>query len=457
LSNIITLFFANLELLENFIWGYFCVPFVLFLGLYLSVKSKFIQLRKLPTVVKTFFSFLRTSPKNKEGVHPLKAFFACVGGCIGVGNIVGICTAIQMGGPGALFWIWVTAIAGMIIKYSEVYLGFLYREPDGKGGYNGGPMYFIKKLMKKTWAPNLVAILLCIYGVEVFQFSIVTTSLTHNFSLNPYLVVFTLLAMVMFAGSGGVQRVGSISSAIIPFFVIIYSAMGFWILVNNLTVLPGVLATVVSSAFSGHAAVGGFVGSTIMLATSHGVRRCCYTTDLGIGYASVIHSESSTTLPEKQAALVIFDVFVDTFLICTTSVAIILVTGVWKEPIQAGLLVQTALSSYFPYMHFFMPLFLLSLGYNTINAYFCVGLKCAEYLSPKFGRKAYFVYAFVMLVTFSFIDPSNAQTLMTVAGGLLLMINCVVIFMLRNEISFNLDFESQQETQENKEAQTVVA
>ena len=189
-----------LDLLENSLWTYCGVPLVVFLGLYFSYKSNFFQIRQLPTVFKIFFGFFRARNDDSHGgVSPLKAFFAAVGGCVGIGNIVGICTAVQMGGPGALFWIWMTAFAGMIIKYSEVYLGLRYRESNGKGGYNGGPMYFLPKAFKSKWIPNLVCVLLCIYGVEVYQFSVITTSVSTNLGINNYLVMTVLLLLVIFA------------------------------------------------------------------------------------------------------------------------------------------------------------------------------------------------------------------------------------------------------------------
>lgn len=429
----------QLDVLENLMWTYLGVPLVILLGLYLSLKSNFFQIRHLPTVFKTFLGFLRFRSSDEDrGVHPLKAFFAAVGGCVGIGNIVGICTAVQLGGPGALFWIWMTALAGMILKYSEVYLGLRYRVPNGKGGYNGGPMYFLPRVFKQNWIPVLVCLLLCVYGVEVYQFSVITTSITTNWGVNSYIVIALLLMLVIFAGSGGVRRVGSISSKSLPIFVFIYVGMGAWVLLNNFTVLPSVLKEIFVSAFTGHAAVGGFAGAGIMATMSYGIRRGCYTGDIGVGYASVIHSESSAQVPEKQAALAIFDIFLDTFVVCTTSLFLVLSTGIWREPIEAGMLVQTALGQYFPYMHFFMPLFLFMLGYNTINAYFCVGLKCAEHLAPRWGRTIYYIYAVLALLIFSFMGTAQAQTAMAIAGVSLLIVNGLGIFMLRHEISFNL-------------------
>ncbi len=439
-------FFQRVDLFEHLLWTYLGVPIVIFLGLFLSFKSHFFQVRHLPTVFKTFISFFKVKSSSEDrGVHPLKAFFAAVGGCVGIGNIVGICTAVQLGGPGALFWIWMTAIVGMIIKYSEVFLGFRYRVPNGKGGYNGGPMYFLAAAFKNSWIPQIVCFLLCIYGVEVYQFSVITHSISTNWGLNSYLVIGLLLVLVIFAGSGGVKRVGNISSKSLPVFVFIYVSMGLWVLVNHLTILPELFSQIITSAFTGHAAFGGFAGAGIMATMSYGIRRGCYTGDIGVGYASVIHSESSAQVPEKQASLAIFDIFLDTFIVCTTTLLIILATDIWHEPMEAGMLVQTALGEYFPYMHFFMPIFLFMLGYNTINAYFCVGLKCAEHLAPRWGRTAYFAYAVVALILFSFTGTAQAQSVMAIAGVSLLIINGTGIFMLRNEISFQLTAESKQQ------------
>lgn len=428
---------------ENLLWGYVGVPIVLLLGLALSIKSNFAQFRNLPAAVGIFASFFKKSDQKQKGIPPLKAFFACIGGSVGVGNVVGVCTAIQLGGPGALFWIWITAMAGAIVKYAEVYLGMRYRVSDDKGGYSGGPMYYLNEAFKRPWIPCIVCALLCLYGVEIFQFSVVAKSVSTNLDLNIYAVVGVLLSLVIFANFGGVRRVGSISSALIPIFVFLYVGMGTWVLINNIGQVPEVLGDVFRSAFTGHAAIGGFAGSSIMATMSQGIRRGCYTGDIGIGYASVIHSQTSVTVPEKQAALVIFEIFTDTFMICTTSVILVLVTGTWQNAVDSTLLVQSALGQYFPYMHFFMPLFLFLVGYATINAYFCVGLKCAEYLLPRAGKPLYYAYAIVVLIAFSFLDTTIAQAVMAIAGGFLLLINSVGIFMLRNHISYEIPKEQQ--------------
>lgn len=433
------MFFDILNVFDDVLWSYLGVPAIMLIGVWLSLKSGFVQIRKFPIVVQMFWGFLtEKGDQQARGVHPLQAFFACIGGCVGVGNIVSICTAVQIGGPGALFWIWVTAIFGMLVKYAEVYLGMKYRVQATEEGYTGGPHYYLKKVFKSSLVPSFVALLLCLYGVEVYQFSVVSHSISYNFGLNHVGVTAALLAMVLFAGWGGVKRVGNISAWIIPIFVLIYVGMGGWVLILNFHHLGEVFTDVFYYAFTPAGAMGGFIGSGMMLTISQGVKRGCYTGDVGVGYASVIHSESSVMRPEKQASLAIFDIFIDTFIICTTSVVLILATGVWAQPMEASLLVQTALGQYFAHMNFFMPLFLFLLGYSTINAYFVVGMKCAYFLSPRWGKAVFNLYAVIILSLFSFIDTLQAQTLMAIVGGLLLVINCWGIFRLRHEIGFEL-------------------
>ncbi len=433
---------TTLESLDDSLWAYIALPGIVLLGIYLSIQSNFVQIRKFPHIVKTFISFLKIrTKKGDQTIHPLKAFFACIGGCIGIGNIVAICTAIQIGGPGALFWIWMTAILGSILKYSEVYLGLRHRVQNENGSYNGGPMYFLQKIFKSSFVPKLSAFLLCIYGIEIYQFSIVANTIHQNFDIDKIYVVLFLLCLVMGASLGGFKLVGKISSMLVPFFIFCYLGMGAYVVFLNFDKLPGVISLVISSAFTGHAAIGAFAGSSILLAVSQGLRRGCYSGDIGIGYASIIHSESGEVIPEKQASLAIFDIFIDTFMICTTSVLIILITGVWQDPIDASILIQTALGNHFPYMEFFMPLFLFLLGYTTVIAYFCAGAKCASFLDPKYGTVIYYAIGSILLASFSFASTTHALMMMSITGASLLCINLYGIYHLRHEISFSVESE----------------
>jgi AGCS family alanine or glycine:cation symporter len=427
--------FIGLDLFEDAVWAYLGVPLIVALGLYFSVTSRFFQVRRLPAIMASFLSMMGPQ-KEGRGVHPIKVFFAAVGGCIGIGNIVAVCTAVQIGGPGAIFWLWIAGGLGMLIKYSEVYLGILTRKKNDHGGYDGGPMYFLPRAFSAGWVPKLACALLCVYGVEVYMFRIIADSISLNAGVSHVAVSVVLLPLVLFGGIGGIRRVGDISSAVIPLFLVLFSGMCLWILYLNAAQIPAAFGTIFHSAFTPHAPVGAFVGSTMLVTISQGVKRACYTGDIGVGYASVIHSETSLDKPHQQAGLAVFGIFLDTFVVCTLSLLLVVVTDVWMMDLPASSLLQEALGRTFPGMGFFMPLFIFLLGYSTMIAFLAVGVKCAEFLSPKWGRGAYAVYAALSMVAFTFIDTDRALTLMSAAGAMLLLMNLVGIFRLRHEIKF---------------------
>lgn len=425
-----------LETIDNYLWGYAVLPVLLILGSYLTYQSRFVQFRRLPHIIGSFFTSLMKRHIG-SGVHPLSAFFTCIGGCMGISNIVAVCTAVQIGGPGALFWIWVTAIIGMILKYSEVYLGVKYRIANKKGEYRGGPMYFLQGIYKHSWALKAIGLLLCLYGVEIYQFNVITEIVSSNFEVNKYIVALILISMMIAISRQGVTIVGRVASVCVPVFVVCYLSMSSWIFIQNIHLIPSVLKIVMQSAFTGHAAVGAFAGSSILLVASQGMRRSCYSGDVALGYASVIHSETRDTCPERQASLAILEVFVDSFVVCTTSIMLVLVTGVWSAPVEASVLIQSALSGYFPGMHIFIPVSLFLLGFTTIISYFCAGIKCAEFISPKIGRKVYYCYAFCSLIGFVCLQSAQTLTVMSITAGILLIINLYGIFRLRKEVEFH--------------------
>lgn len=432
--------FQALEAINNFIWGYVSFVLIIGIGVYFSFRSRFFQIRCFPSICSSFFRFFKTDelPK-KRGIHPLKTFFAAIGGCIGIGNVVGICTAVQLGGPGALFWTWVGGIAGMLLQYAEVFLGMRYRVKNSSGSYDGGPMYFLPAAFKGRWIAPVIAFLLCIYGVELFMFNVMTDSISVNWGFNPYWVAFALLAAVIAVALGGIKRVGEICSAIIPLFIFLYLGMGIWILLSQFREIPGALALIFEGAFTPQAAVGGFAGSSVILTISMGLSRGAYSGDIGIGYTSVVYAESNTPYVKRQASMTIIGVFLDTFVICTMSILLVLISDHWKSGIDVSLMVQEALGLHFAHMELFMPFFLFLLGYTTILTYFVVGVKCAKFISPKYGAFFYYLYAIISLPLFAFVDPEQAFIIMSLSGAALLIFNLLGIFMLRKEIEFGLD------------------
>ncbi len=428
-------FFAFLTQVNDLFWGWIGFSLILVLGLYLSVVTGFFQIRAFPGLVRSFFESIFHKEEGK-GIHPLRTFFASVGGMVGVGNLVGIVTAIQIGGPGALLWVWVTALLGSVIKYGEVFLAFKYRV-ENTSSFDGGPMYVLARAFRSKIVPVVVALFLCIYGVEIYQFSVITETLTTNWHLDKTFVIAALIAGIFYVGLGGVRRVGKICAVVMPVFILVYSVLALWVIGVHIGELPAILSHVFRSAFTGEAAIGGFAGSTALIAIQQGSMNAAYSADIGIGLASIMQSESSAKRPETQARLAAFGVFLDNF-ICTLSVLLVLVTGIWQSgtSVPASEYVQHALATSFPAMEIFVPMLILFLGFMTTTSYFCIGLKCARYLSPRFGLGIFLGYAFFAFVFFSFFDQLIARQAMGIAGGGLLVFNLIGVFLLRKEIVF---------------------
>lgn len=432
--------FSMFEIVEDVFWTYAGMPLLLSLGFYLSWKSGWFQIRQLPEVFSIFKGFLSQSSDNRErGVSPIHAFFASVGGCIGVGNVISVCTAVQVGGPGAVFWIWVAALLGMLVKYGEIYLGVKFRIRDKHHSYFGGPMIYLRKVPGGSWLAPLVTVLMCLYGVEIYMFRILTHSMSVGWGIHPNIVIITLLFLVLGIGQGGVKLVGKMSSFIIPIFLVGFSGMSLWVFIMNAAKMPSMLSSIFVHAFTSHAAIGAFTGSSMILAMSHGLRRACYTADIGVGYAATIHSESREAIPGRQASMGIMDIILDTFVICTLSMFIILLTGTWYQGISEDFMVAEAFAQYFPYVYVIWPFFIFLLGYSSLLAFFAAGRRSAMLLSPKYGSTVFMIFAAVAFLIFSFVGtPAHCMSIMAIIGLLLLVINLYGLLCLKDEVVFDL-------------------
>lgn len=432
--------FQFLDQINNFLWGYICSGIIVIAGIWLSIKSRWIQVFAVKDIFATFFTYYknRNNTSDLPGSNPIKVFFASIGGCIGVGNLVTVAAALQIGGPGALFWLWIAALLGCIIKYAEIYLGMEFRiKKDGQ--YFGGPMYFLQHAFPgKKWIAILMAIMLCIYGTEIYMFSVVKESIIENFHIPENWVIVSLIVLIVIGVTGGVDRVGNITGKMLPVFLVAYTFMTLYIFIVNITDFPEIMKQVLISAFTGHSAVGGFIGSSAMLTMARGLSAGCYTGDIGVGYASIIHSETNTTDAGKQAGMAIFTIYIDTFLICTCTILLLLLTDSWSLDIKASMLAQVALSKYFPYVHIFMPVFIFILGYTTIIAYMLSGIKCAKFLAPKYGATIYCIIGTLIFCFFSKYQAQKVLTIMNISGAILMIINIAGILKLHKFIKYKI-------------------
>jgi AGCS family alanine or glycine:cation symporter len=430
--------FCVLGAIESFYWTYIGFTLVTAIGIFFTLRSGFYQFKVLAHPVRTIKA-VQKSAAGGAGISPFRVYFASVGGMVGLGNIILVITAITAGGPGALFWLWIASLCGMLIKYSEIYLGMKFRIDDGRNGHHGGPMIYLQKAFQNKFLIRTVPVAFCallaIYGVEITQFVMMADVMTDTFSIPRSVIVVVLLFLALYGGFGGIRRLANISTALMPPFIIGYLGACLYVIGTHAFDLPGILVLVVQSAFTGHAAVGGFVGSSMMMALQLGTARAVYSGDLGIGYDSIIQSESKAKDPATQACLSIFGVATDT-LICTMSMLVVLTTGLWKTDVEACHAVSTALSQVFPHSPIFMAILICIAGYTTIIAYLAVGEKAMQWLFPVWGRRVYFVYAGCSFVAFSLLEQCHAVTVMSLSGGLLMLTNLLGIWKLRHEIVF---------------------
>ena len=429
--------FSILELISDFFWSYIGFTIVVIMGIYLTFKSRFFQIKVLLNPKKYLYSIKDDVADDGHGTHPLKLYFTSIGGMIGLGNLVSVVTIITIGGPGGLFWLWVVSLAGMLIKYAEIYLGVAYRVSNGRKGYDGGPMYYLKAAFGNNKFSICVSVFLCIYAVEIYQFNILSEEISSKFVLNKYLVAFVLMIVVIYSSIGGVHRLAQICTALMPIFLILYIIMCSWILILNYSELFSIFPVILKSAFTGHAAVGGFAGATLIIAAEQGTARAVYSGDIGIGYDSIVQSETKVRTPARQANLAIYSLLSST-IICTFTSLIILVTGFWKleKKLPNSEYVSQILANYFPHADIFMFILIILGASTTIIGYMVVGLKCAKYLSPIYGEKFYIVYASCSFIVCSMFDQSQVMLVMSVCSGILVTLNLLGIFKLRDKLKF---------------------
>ncbi|MCP5369560.1 MAG: sodium:alanine symporter family protein [Rickettsiaceae bacterium] len=430
--------FSLIIFLEDFFWSYVGWILIVISGIYLTYISKGLQFKALfhfKTNLKEIYA--QAHDETYEGINPFKLYFASVGGMVGLGNIVFITTAVMIGGPGSIFWIILASLSGMLLKYSEIYLGMKYRIKNEKNGFDGGPMYFLQHAFKGKQMAYLFAVLLCLYGVEISNFLIIVDRVEYSFHFDRNLIIFTFLIIVIYSSIGGISRLANICSTIMPIFMLGYVVFAIYVISCHYSLLPSFFKTVLISAFTGHAPIGGFIGSTMILSAYLGISKTVYSGDIGIGYDSIMQSETRIVCPRMQAILAIYALLTDT-LICLLTNIMVGVTGAWHifNHLAPSDIVARLLADYIPYSDLFMTLLLFFAGYTTIIAYLAAGTKCAKFISPKYGRFAYLLYAMFAFVFFCSFSQNNVMIIMGLLSGMLVLINIIGILRLRKNIEF---------------------
>ena len=317
--------------LHGYVWGLPMIVLLIGTGVVLTVLTRGVQFRRLGLAIREVFG--RTAPHGGAGsVSPFQAVATALASTVGTGNIAGVATAIFLGGPGALFWLWVSGLVGMSTKFAEIVVALQYRERDASGTYRGGAMYTLRKGLGLPWLGGLFALLTSVaaFGIgNMVQANSVADSLSASFGVAPAVTGLALVALTAAVIVGGIRRIGEVAQVLVPFMSVVYVFGGLVILAVHVTEVPGAIGLVFAGAFTGTAATGGFAGSTVALALRHGVARGLFSNEAGLGSAPLVHAAATTDHPVRQGLYGIFEVFIDTIVVCTVTGLAILATGVW--------------------------------------------------------------------------------------------------------------------------------
>ena len=418
--------------LNGLVWGWPMIVLLLGTGVLLTVLTGFIQFRRLPFALREVLGKLFERGHGSGSVTPFQAVATALASTVGVGNIAGVATAIHIGGPGALFWLWVSGILGMCTKYAEIVTALHYREPDETGTMRGGAMYTLKKGLGLPWLGAIFALLtaLAAFGIgNMVQANSVAASLTESFGVDARLSAAVMIALTGVVILGGIKRIGEFTSVLVPFMAIFYLAGGLVIILLNAGSLPGVLATVFREAFTGSAATGGFVGSTMIIALRFGVARGLFSNEAGLGSAPIVHAAAQTDHPVRQGLYGIFEVFVDTILICTTSGLVILLTQTWTGDVTGAALAARAFETGLPgvWGDIIVTSGIVLFAFSTIVGWSYYGETGMVYL---FGARAAMPYRLVWLVFIYLGATGSLQVIWDVSdtlNGLMAIPNLIAV------------------------------
>ena len=380
---------------NNFIWGVPAMICIIGVGLLLSVRTKFLQIRKFPYAMKSTIGKIFDKKDASDGaMTPFQAVCTALAGTVGTGNIAGVAGAIAIGGPGAVFWMWISALLGMCTKFSEVTLAVHFREKNAVGDWVGGPMYYIQNGLKKHW--HWLAVLFALFGVlTVFgtgnatQVNTITTAINSallNFNIIPEsatkitnliigIIVAVMVAMILL---GGVKRIGRVTERLIPFMALLYIVLAFGVIILNIDRVPGVFYSIVDGAFHPASVTGGIVGS-FFLSMKKGVARGIFSNEAGLGTGSIAHACADTGEPVKQGMFGIFEVFTDTILICTLTAMVILCSGVsvgYGADAGAELTISGFTATYGNWISVFTAIALCCFAFSTIIGWGLYGARC---------------------------------------------------------------------------------
>ena len=441
------------SVVNSFIWGVPAMICIIGVGILLTVRTRCIQVRKFGVAMKNTIGKIFDKTQARDGsMSPFQAVCTALAGTVGTGNIAGVAGAIALGGPGAIFWMWCSAFLGMCTKFSEVTLAIHFREKNKNGEYVGGPMDYIKNGLSKKW--HFLAVFYAVFGVlTVFGTGNATQVNTIVSSVNTALMNFNVLkgepnsnvnlifgifiaALVAMVLLGGIKRIGQVSEKLVPFMAVLYVILALGVIILNIQRVPGVFAQIVSGAFTPRAATGGIIGS-MFLSMKKGVSRGIFSNEAGLGTGSIAHACADTDNAVHQGMFGIFEVFMDTIVICTLTGLVILLAAPnisYGQAAGAELTISGFTATYGGWVSILTAIAMCSFAFSTIIGWGLYGSRCIEFLGgEKFVRPFLVVYSFVSIVG----ATMNLGLLWDISdtfNGLMAVPNLIALLMLSGHV-----------------------
>ena len=438
---------------NNFIWGVPAMVCIFGVGLYLSIRTNFLQIRKFPYAIKTTLGrIFRKRDASDGAITPFQAVCTALAATVGTGNIAGVAGAIAIGGPGAIFWMWVSALFGMCTKYAEVTLAVRYREINANGELVGGPMYYIKNGLSKKW--HWLAYLFAAFGVltvfgtgnatqvntittainsALLNYNVISESAVSTSNLIIGIIIAILIAMILL---GGIKRIGHVTEKLVPFMALLYILLGLGVILLNIQNVPAVFASIFRGAFQPRAVTGGIVLS-MFTSLKKGVSRGIFSNEAGLGTGSIAHACADTKKPVKQGMFGIFEVFTDTIVICTLTALVILCSGVavdYGKAAGAELTILGFTSTYGSWVSIFTAIAMCCFAFSTAVGWGLYGARCIEFLfSEKVIKPFMVIYSLVAILG----ATANLGLMWSIAetfNGLMAIPNLIALFLLSGTV-----------------------
>lgn len=434
---------------NNFIWGVPAMICIIGVGLYLSIRTHFLQIRKFPYAIKTTIGRVFKKKEASDGaMTPFQAVCTALAATVGTGNIAGVAGAIAIGGPGAVFWMWISALLGMCTKFAEVTLAVHFRERNANGELVGGPMYYIKNGLGKHWQWLAFAFsafgVLTVFGTgNATQVNTITTAIDSallNFNvigdssvstLNLILGI-TIAFLVGLVLLGGIKRIGKVTEKLVPFMAILYIILALGVVLLHFRQIPEVFYSILYGAFKPAAVTGGAVGSFFM-SMKKGVSRGIFSNEAGLGTGSIAHACADTRKPVKQGFFGIFEVFADTIVICTLTALVILCSGIpvnYGNAAGAELTIQGFTSVYGNWVSIFTAVALCCFAFSTIIGWGLYGARCMEFLFSEKTIKPFMIVYSLVAILGATVDLGLLWSIAETFNGLMSIPNLIAVFLL---------------------------